>query len=141
MIYDEISVDPVVVVDVPPISPLIVIPLITTIVTTYTTTVTTYSTEITNLESGKTTQEYESEIKTLEGSSASVCKAAQDGINNLPLMKSETDEGKIGSSSTTPSPESTHPGVIKGITIRGDIGGTSTTSTGSTDISTQIVEK
>jgi hypothetical protein len=53
------------------------------------------------------------------------------------LIKDETDEGTKGSSSSTPSPESTHPGVIKGITIKGDIGGTSTTSSGgSTDIST-----
>ena len=114
---------------------------ITTIVTTYTTTVTSYTTEITNLESGKTTAEYESEIKSIEGEQASACKAAQESINNLPLMKSETDEGKSGTSSSTPSPESSHPGVIKGITIKGDIGGTSTTTTGSTDISTQIIEK
>lgn len=56
-------------------------------------------------------------------------------------MKSETDEGKAGTTSTTPTPETSHPGVIKGITIKGDIGGTSTTTTGSTDISTQIIEK
>jgi len=57
-------------------------------------------------------------------------------------MKSETDEGKKGEKeTTTPSPESSHPGVIKGITIKGDIGGTSTTTTGSTDISSQIIEK
>jgi hypothetical protein len=56
------------------------------------------------------------------------------------LIKEETDEGTKGSSVDTPTPETTHPGVIKGITIKGDIGGTSTTS-GSTDISTQIIEK
>jgi hypothetical protein len=57
------------------------------------------------------------------------------------LIKEETDEGTKGSSVDTPTPETSHPGVIKGITIKGDIGGTSTTSGGSTDISTQIIEK
>jgi chromosome segregation ATPase len=108
---------------------------VTTIVTSYTTTVTTYTTEITDLESGKTTTEYESAIKTAQEDEKSSCKAASEEINNLPLMKSETDEGKKGTSTTTPSPETSHPGVIKGITIKGDIGGTSTTTTGSTDIS------
>ena len=56
------------------------------------------------------------------------------------MIKDETDEGTKGTSVETPTPESTHPGVIKGITIKGDIGGTSTTS-GTTDISTQIIEK
>jgi hypothetical protein len=77
----------------------------------------------------------ESEVKSLEEEVKTTTKEANDVINELPLMKSETDEGKKGTSSTTPAPESSHPGVIKGITIKGDIGGTSTTTTGSTDIS------
>jgi chromosome segregation ATPase len=113
---------------------------VTNIVTTYTSTVNTYTTEITNIESGKTTTEYESEIKTLEEDLKRTTESAQEELKQLPLIKEETDAGKKGTSSTTPSPEQTHPGVIKGITIKGDIGGTSTT-TGTTDISTQIIEK
>jgi len=82
----------------------------------------------------------ESEIKTLETAMTKACGSAVEELKQLPLIKEETDEGKKGTTSTTPTPEQTHPGVIKGITIKGDIGGTSTT-TGTTDISTQIIEK
>ena len=82
----------------------------------------------------------ESEIKSLEEEVTTLTKKSSEELKQLPLIKEETDEGQKGSSVDTPSPETTHPGVIKGITIKGDIGGTSTTS-GSTDISTQIIEK
>lgn len=113
---------------------------ITTVVTSYTTTVTIVVDDIAKLESGAAAKEKDGEVKALESEGASVCGAATKAIGDLPLVKSETEEGKEISPSQ-PSGSSGHPGVISGITIKGDIGTSTSTTTTSTDISTQIIEK
>ena len=61
-------------------------------------------------------------------------------LSRLPLIQSEYESS--GSSSTMTS-VSHYCGVIQGMTIKGDIGGssTSTSTTTTTDVSTQIIEK
>lgn len=121
----------------------------------YTSTITSITTEITDLESGKTIHDREEEIKKLEEEVTTTITDAHKSIEKLPLIKSETEttreiteSGKEVTTSTTTtsttSTTTTHPGVITGITIKGDIGGTTstttTTSTGGSDISVQIIE-
>jgi DNA repair exonuclease SbcCD ATPase subunit len=112
---------------------------ITTIVTTYTETVSKITTEITDMETGKVTKGKEDEVHALEEEGKSVCGDAGKALGELPLVKEESADGKTVVTEGTTA-ESSHPGVIGGLTIKGDIGGTSTT-TGQTDISTQIIEK
>jgi hypothetical protein len=110
------------------------------VVTTYSATVKTLVTEVEDLESGKAVSTREEEVKLSEEEAAKLCGEASKSITKLPLMKEETIEGK--SDVVGPSPAPSHPGVISGVIIKGDIGGTSTTTTGGqTDISTQIIEK
>jgi hypothetical protein len=102
--------------------------------------VTTVTSDITKLESGAAAKENDDEVKSLEKEGTDVCGAASKAIGDLPLVKSETEEGKEISPSQ-PSGSSGHPGVISGITIKGDIGTSTSTTTTSTDISTPIIEK
>lgn len=86
------------------------------------------TTEVDDLESGKAVKTKESEVTLSEEEAKKVCGDATKSITKLPLLKSE-EKTEGGKEIETPAPVPSHPGVITGVIIKGDIGGTSTTST------------
>lgn len=111
------------------------------IVKMYNSTVETLTTEITDLESGKTTIEMTTEITKVELEMQKLMIEASLAMTRLPLFTTELEDSRFGISSSTSASVSHHCGVYSGVTIKGDIGGTSTSTTTTSDINSQIVEK
>jgi predicted nucleic acid-binding Zn-ribbon protein len=111
------------------------------IVKMYNSTVETLTTEITDLESGKTTIEMTTEITKVELEMQKLMIEASLAMTRLPLFTTELEDSRFGISSSTSASVSHHCGVYSGVTIKGDIGGTSSSTTTSSDINSQIIEK
>lgn len=107
----------------------------------YNSTVEKIQTEITDLESGKTVFEMQSSITKLELDMTKLAIEASMAMQRLPLLMMESSSSSFGFSSSVSSSVSHHCGVVSGLSIKGDIGGTSTSTTTTSDISTQIIEK
>lgn len=112
-----------------------------TSIATYNATVIKVTLEVEDLVSGKTTTVKMEEITKMESEVNKIMIEAMFTLSRLPLIQAEYDER---GSSTTMTSISHYCGVIQGMTIKGDIGGSSTstsTTTSTSDISTQIIEK
>lgn len=101
---------------------------------TYNATVIKVTVEVQDLVSGKTTTIKQEEITKLESEVNKIMIEAMFTLSRLPLIQSEYESS--GSSSTMTS-VSHYCGVIQGMTIKGDIGG-STTSTSTTTTTSDI---
>jgi hypothetical protein len=127
----------------------------TRIVENYTSSITNITNTITDLESGKTTTTYEEEIRKFEEEVNILIIDSGKKLQELPLIRNETDTytsntgtyyNNTTTTGSTVTSSNTHPGVITGITIKGDVGSSTTTttttstSTTTTDISTTIIE-
>jgi chromosome segregation ATPase len=119
---------------------------ITFSITTFQKTIDTITSELTELTSGTTIKTKEEEIKNLQKEVTTITNQACTSLNKLPLVKAEvstttTDDGTtttVTSGTTTTTSSTCSPGVISGVSISGNLGASSTTTS---DISTQIIEK
>ena len=101
--------------------------------------------EITELTTGKSVTSKEEEVKTLEKEVTSIITEATTSLNDLPIVKNEVTEtvtGEDGTTTTTTSSSTTttvtsgtsYPGTVPSVTIKGNLGGSSSTTTSTTDV-------
>lgn len=101
----------------------------------------TITSEISSLENGSTIGDKLSELTTLEKEVSSVTSEASQALNKLPLLKSEAEQASEADSSVIPAVVTGQPGVIKGITIKGNIGDSEASLSSGGDVTQQVIEK